>query len=215
MNPRRHGNERAARMQPARLFFLSAMLLLAAAVVAGCGSALPNRDPTGEPFPSVVGESLAREPVELPQSLLGEPAVLLIGYEQEAQFDIDRWVLGLLQSGTGARILELPTIPALVPTVASGWIDEGMRSGIPEEDWGIVVTLYGSGAGAVAEMTGTENGRLARVVVLGPQGEVAWFDDSGYAPRKVLEMTGLLEQLGGQPRSASDVRQLSLPPAID
>lgn len=164
-------------------------------IVAGCSSSVPNRDPTGEAFPIVVGESLEREQVELPGALAGEPAVLLIGYEQDAQFDIDRWLMGLIQSGADVRVLELPTIPGLVPSLASGWIDDGMRSGIPREDWAVVVTLYGAAAKPVAELTGTQNGRIARVIVIDANGIVVWFDDSGYSVRKALDVAGLIKGL--------------------
>ena len=190
-------------------------LLLATAALVAVGAflrakssppTLANRDPIGETFPSVVGQSLEKERTEMPAAFAGEPAVLLIGYLQRAQFDIDRWVMGLLQSGVDARIVEVPTIPGLVPSLASGWIDDGMRSGIPREDWGAVVTLYGEAARPVAELTGTEKGRLTRVVVLDAEGEVVWFDDEGYAPRKALQVADLVSRLRGS--RAAEARAL-------
>ena len=103
--------------------------------------------------------------------------------------------MGFIQLELDARILELPTIPGLVPTFASGWIDDGMRSGIPKEDWGIVVTLYGSAAKPVAELTGTTDGQRARIIVLDANGQVAWFDDSGYSARKAMDVANLIAEL--------------------
>jgi hypothetical protein len=163
----------------------------------GSTEVFPNRNPTGETFPSVVGESLEEIRTAIPEDLAGEPAVLLIGYKQNAQFDIDRWLMGLLQTEVEMRIIEIPTIPGLLPSFASGWIDDGMRSGIPREDWGLVVTLYGDAARPVAELTGTERGRLTRVVVLDAEGRVAWFDDEGYSARKALEVAELFSAGGG------------------
>lgn len=157
--------------------------------------AIPNQNPVGQTFPSVVGQSLEEKRTELPAALAGQAAILLIGYEQEAQFDIDRWLLGLLQTEISAQIVEIPTIPGLVPSLISRWIDEGMRSGIPEEDWGSVVTLYGDSARPVAELTGTERGRLARVLVLNSVGEIVWFDDKGYSASKALSVAQRVEQL--------------------
>jgi hypothetical protein len=167
---------------------LAPSLLIGLALLQGCSNTIPNRDPTGEPFPAVVGESLEEERIALPGDLAGEPAILLIGYEQKTQFDIDRWILGLLQAEVDARIVEIPTIPGLAGRLASGWIDDGMRAGIPREEWSAVVTLYGGAAGPVADFTGTTGGQNARVIVLDASGRVHWFDDSGYSARKVLDV---------------------------
>ncbi|MEC9374677.1 MAG: hypothetical protein VYC34_12570 [Planctomycetota bacterium] len=165
-----------------------AALGAALAAINGCAASFPNRNPVGETFPSVTGQSLEKEEVRLPDDFAGRPAIILVGYKQRSQFDIDRWLMGILQSGADAQIVELPTIPGLVPSLASGWIDDGMRSGIPREEWGAVVTLYGSSARPVAEFTGNEEGQLARILLLDSSGAVVWFDDKGYSPRKALEL---------------------------
>ena len=167
---------------------LPAFFLLAAASIWAyrtSSNPLPNRDPLGEAFPTVVGQSLQKVPAEFPAIFLDEPTVLLIGYEQRAQFDIDRWNMGLLQTDVPMRIVEVPTIPGLVPSFASDWIDDGMRSGIPREDWASVVTLYGEAARPVAELTGTERGQLARVIVLDDRGD-----------RRLVRRRGLLRAQG-------------------
>ena len=178
-----------------RLLFLLVLSLAVLLGVTSCSSPIPNRNPVGDAFPSVVGESLEKEEVRFPEAVAGEVAVLLVGYKQNTQFDIDRWVLGLMQAGASARMVEVPTIPSLAASFASGWIDEGMRSGIPEEDWGAVVTVYGSAAEPIARFTGTERGRNARVLVLDASGQVRWFSDTGYSPRKAAEVAALLEEL--------------------
>ena len=179
----------------ARVMRKLAVVFFIGALAACSSESLPNRNPVGEAFPAVAGESLAGESIVLPADLAGQPAILLVGYLQQAQFDIDRWLMGLIQAGIALPILELPTIPDLVPTVASGWIDDGMRSGIPEEDWAVVVTLYGSAAQPVAELTGTENGRLARVLLLDATGTVVWFHDRGFSASKAIELARLADEL--------------------
>ncbi|MHC4420567.1 MAG: hypothetical protein ACYS1E_08225 [Planctomycetota bacterium] len=158
---------------------------------------IANRNPTGERFPDVSGQSLEKVLVTLPQDLAGEPAVLLVGYAQKTQFDIDRWLMGLLQADLDARLFELPTIPGLVPTIASKWIDDGMRAGIPREDWASVLTVYGRAAKPIAALTGTEYPQRARVLVLDATGTIVWFDDEGYSARKAMEVARLVGQLGG------------------
>ncbi|MBK7644409.1 MAG: hypothetical protein IPJ19_15435 [Planctomycetes bacterium] len=161
-----------------------------------CKSAIPNREILGQGFPAVVGESLAGERMELPAH--SGPAVLLVGYAQDAQFDADRWIYGLLQAKPTATILEVPTIPGLFPRVASGWIDSGMRSGIPSEDWASVVTVYGSDAGRIAEFTGNEKPRNIRVLLLDSEGRVRWFHDRGFSAGKLLELDQAIRALPAQ-----------------
>ena len=181
----------------AKMLFLGtlAAALPSGLLAKGCAASVTNRDPTREPFPAVTGQSLEKERREIPGDYLGSPTVLMVGYKQGAQFDIDRWVMGFLQAEVDAEIVEVPTIPGLVPSFASKWIDDGMRSGIPREDWSAVVTLYGKRAEPVAELTGTENGRLARVFVLDSDGRIAWFDDKGYSAKKALAVAELVEEL--------------------
>lgn len=164
-----------------------ALLALFATAAVGCASTTPNRDPVGELFPSVRGESLAGEPYRLPDDLAGDKALLLVGYVQKAQFDADRWLLGLLQAEVPVKVLEVPTIPGLFPRMLAGTIDSGMRKGIPSEDWQSVVTVYRD-ADKVVRFTGNTNGRNIRVLLLDEDGRVIWFHDRGYSPGKLLEM---------------------------
>ena len=150
----------------------------------------------GETFPSVEGESLEGKNVRLPNDLFGEPALLLIGYRQNTQFDLDRWILGLMQAQTPIRIFEVPTIPGLIPGMIAGTIDDGMRSGIPLEDWAIVVTLYGDNASGVANWTGTEDGLNGRIVLLDAEGRAVWFHDRGYSATSLLDLDRVIRELG-------------------
>jgi len=168
---------------------LPVVLTIFTAVLAqACSSNVPARDPVGEPFPVVRGRSLDGRDVELPTEFDGAPVILIVGYRQKAQFDIDRWLMGLLQAEVAASIVEVPTIRGLVPTMISGWIDDGMRSGIPPEDWAAVVTLYGAAAAPVVELTGNEEGQRARVLLLDGEGRVRCFADEGYSARVALEL---------------------------
>ncbi|MBL8803125.1 MAG: hypothetical protein JNN27_14065 [Planctomycetes bacterium] len=174
---------------------------LAAFAGAGCAARYPARSPLGESFPRVEAQSLAGEPVQLPPP---QACVLLIGYVQKAQFDLDRWLLGLLQADLGLRIYEVPTIPGLLASGASGWIDDGMRSGIPPEDWKSVVTVYGSKAEPIAKLTGNEPTRNGRVLLLDAEGRVQWMHDRGYSASKLLELAARARELALVPSAPSD-----------
>lgn len=193
----------------------AAGLALGGAALLGCRSPLPNRDPLGQRLPELHGQALDRRALRLPEDLLGRPAILLVGYEQEAQFDADRWLFGLLQAETPARVLELPTIPGRIVGAFAKSIDSGMRSGIPHEDWGTVVTLYGDAAARLARFTGTENGRNMRVLALDPAGHVRWFHDRGFSAGKLLELDRIVRAWTAGPAPESEPRSVPQSSATD
>jgi hypothetical protein len=166
-------------------------------MLCACASTYPRQDPTGLPFAEVSGTTLNGTSVSLPTDLKGAPTLLLIGYEQRSQFDIDRWLLGMRDAGLGVRTYEVPTIPGLIPGLWAARIDDGMRSGIPSEEWDSVITLYDD-ADRVARFLGNENPLPARVVLLDESGHVSFFHDDGYSVATLGRLEDkLLETLGG------------------
>jgi hypothetical protein len=175
---------------------VSCWVVLCAALMSSCqSSTIENRSPVGETFPITRGESLDGVEYELPTDLAGEPAILILGYAQNAQFDADRWLYGLLQAETPVRILEVPTIKGMIPGWFGSRIDQGMRSGIPSEDWAVVVTVYGSDASNLVDLTGNEGDRNVRVLLLDSQGEILWLHDRGFSAGKLIELDGAAREL--------------------
>jgi hypothetical protein len=162
---------------------------------AGCSSAIKNVNPIGQAFPSVAGQSLNKEAVAIPGAYAGKPTVLLVGYVQETQFDLDRWAVGLTMAKPPAHVVEVPTIPGLVPSMISGWIDSGMRSGIPKEDWASVVCVYGGDAKKIVAITGNEQPRNGRIFLLDAEGKVVWFHDRGFSAGKLTELDAKAREL--------------------
>ena len=169
-----------------------ACVLAAALLAVSCGSTVPNRVPLGEVFPSVDGASLDGRPYRLPGDLPEGNVLILVGYVQDAQFDIDRWLLGLVQAEADLPVFEVPTIKGIFPGLIAGRIDEGMRQGIPREDWASVVTVYDDAA-RIVELTGNENPNNARVILLDEARQVMWYHDEGYSASRLLD---LLETAG-------------------
>jgi hypothetical protein len=157
----------------------------------GCSTTYVNRDPIGEYFPTVSGQTLTEEERELPTYFKGSYVVLLLGYVQDSQFDIDRWLIGLDMTETNIKAYEIPTIQGLFPRMFKSSIDEGMRKGIPKELWGGVITVYGDGA-KVQEFTGNENSNNARVLLLDPMGKVIYFHDRGFSVLALNELRDLI-----------------------
>ena len=116
---------------------------------------------------------------------------------QDAQFDADRWLVGLLQISPEVRIFEVPAVVGFFPFLFEDTIDGGMRNGIPKEDWKSVVTLYGDAADEILQFTGNEKPRNMRVLLLDGNGKVRWFHDRGFSASKLLELNQSMSALGG------------------
>lgn len=156
------------------------VLVLLALFICGCSTTYPNQSVTGTQFPKASGETLEGEPLTLPDDLNGQPALLLIGYKQDSQFDIDRWLIGLDMTQTRIGVYEVPTIQGLFPRMFSTMINNGMRAGIPKPLWKGVVTVYQDGE-KVQSYTGNEDPNNARVVLLDEKGTVLYFYDDGFS----------------------------------
>ena len=96
-------------------------------------------------FPDTEGTSLSLVDHHLPSTLGGVANLLLIAFRQWQQRDVDTWVptaRALADEYPGFRVYELPVISKLYRPVA-GFIDGGMRSGIPDPDVrDMTITIY-------------------------------------------------------------------------
>lgn len=155
-------------------------VLVVITLVSACSTTHENRNPLNTKFPEVSGQSLAKEKISMPDHFSGNTIVLLLGYVQNAQFDIDRWLIGLDMTKTVVDVYELPTIQGMLPRFFSTKIDSGMRKGIPKELWKGVITVYKDGDRLQA-YTGNENPNNARVVVLDENANVIYFYDRGFS----------------------------------
>ena len=156
------------------------MLFIIMVLASGCSTQYANKDITGKIFPSVSGQSLEKENVKLPEDFKEKFTLLLIGYKQNSQFDIDRWLIGLDMTETQVAVYEVPTIQGLFPRMFSTMIDNGMRAGIPKPLWKGVITIYEYGDNVQA-FTGNEDPNNARVVLLNNNGKVIYFYDDGFS----------------------------------
>lgn len=171
--------------------FTFSVLLLA--LLSGCAAPIANRMPLGEVFPTVMGENLNQEHLQLPHDLTGEHRLLLIGYVQDSQFDIDRWLIGLDMTQTPVTAYELPTINGMLPRMFETFINNGMRKGIPKQLWGGVITIY-QDAEKITQVTGTESPNNARVILLNGNNEIRYFYDRGFSVDALNELRNTLSQ---------------------
>lgn len=159
-----------------RILFIALLL----ALTAGCSAPYTNQSLVGKSFPAVTGESLEKNRVSIPNDFKGDFTLLLIGYKQNSQFDIDRWLIGLDMTNTKVDVYEIPTIAGLFPRMFSTVIDNGMRKGIPKALWKGVITVYEDGE-KIQKFTGNKNPNNARVLLLDNNGEILYFYDEGFS----------------------------------
>lgn len=172
-----------------RLLFICFFVLLTVA----CSTNYANQSLTGQPFPSVSGENLEQKFVNIPEDFEGKTTLLLIGYKQNSQFDIDRWLIGLDMTNTEVDVYEIPTIQGLFPRMFSTMIDNGMRAGIPKPLWKGVITVYKDGE-KIQAYTGNENPNNARVVLLNEKGIVLYMYDEGFSVNALNDVRYLIEK---------------------
>lgn len=173
------------------------LLFFVLSCLTGCAKTYVNQTPVGQLFPNVNGESLDQQSRKMPAYFSGKPVVLLLGYKQNSQFDIDRWLIGLDMTNTEVDIYELPTIQNWLPSIIQSQINQGMRNGIPEEIWRIVITIYDDGD-TVQAFTGNEKPNNARVMLLDADSKVRYFHDRGFSVAALNELRKKLNKIVNQ-----------------
>lgn len=173
--------------------YLKLTAILLVGLLSACSTTYPNQSIEGKAFPSVSGESLEQTVMQLPEDFAGEITLLLIGYKQDSQFDIDRWLIALDMTQTQVPVYEIPTIQGLFPRMFSTFIDDGMRRGIPKALWKGVVTVYKDGD-KVQAYTGNVNPNNTRVVLLNEMGKVVYFNDEGFSVNGINDLQDALDK---------------------
>ena len=97
-------------------------------------------------FPRIDSKDLNGDAITLPDDLAGNPALVLVAFKQRQQVNVNTWLdeLGAIESGIeGVRVIETPTISGQKWGWMAGFIDNGMRSGIPDvEARARTITLF-------------------------------------------------------------------------
>lgn len=147
-------------------------------------------------FPEVEGSSLSGTLHHLPGSLAGDLNLLLIAFRQWQQTDVNTWVPVAEALGDeipGFRAYELPVISRMYRPV-SGFIDGGMRGGIPDpEVREATITLY------IDRKQFLESLRIPSVaeivpMLVTPTGEILWRNTGPRTAISEESLRGVLEE---------------------
>jgi hypothetical protein len=147
----------------------------------------------GRTFPRVTGTALSGQRLRLPYDLGGDPALLLVAYRRGAQADVDRWTTFARREVPELKVLELPVIPAIIWRPLQGWIDGGMRGGVPQPQWASVVTIYQDGA-AVRDTIGDRGAAVTHATLLDAGGIIRALEDGGFSDEAGHRLLASLER---------------------
>lgn len=150
----------------------------------------------GRRFPSVAGRALSGRVVRLPEDLSGAPALLLCAYRRGTQTDVDRWAAFVRSELPGLVTYELPIIHSPLWRPLQGWIDGGMRGGVPPSLWDTTVTLYEQG-GVARSFVGDSGGLRTQLVLLDAGGVVAFHDARGFSEEGAATLAAAAAALTG------------------
>lgn len=171
---------------------IGVLVLLAASslVLFSCGTPVKGRayDAAAPTFPSVQGDNLNFRTMQIPGELDAPYAILMVAFYQWQQRDVDTWLATakeLSLEHANVEYYELPTISSGWG-VARAWVDNGMRSGIPDiSARERTVTIY-TDTSKFRELAGIDDPKLIWTGVVDRAGKVYWMR-RGPATSEMLE----------------------------
>lgn len=140
-----------------------------------------------EPFPKIEATTLSGKAITLPAYVQGKQALVVVAFRRQAQGKIDSWRKPFMEKYTDSEnytFLEIPMIGSGWK-LASGWIDNGMRSGVPRFLHNNVATYYGP-LQAYFKALGIADKSDAYVFLLSTEGNIRW-RGRGYASTDKLQ----------------------------
>lgn len=143
-------------------------------------------------FPVITAENLNKQKITLPDDLNGNPVLVLIAYKREQQLNVNTWLDRMDEIGAaipGVQIIETPTISSGRWGWMAGFIDGGMRSGIPDTDArGRTITLY-TDVSLFNQALRIESTNTIYAVLLDDEGEVVRMVEGDYTEAKLETLT--------------------------
>ncbi len=176
---------------------LALVALLAAPFLAGCGTPVQGVpfDPARPTFPTVEGDNLNNRRLVIPRDMDAPFAILLVAFEREQQGDVDTWLPAareLTRDHANCEYYELPVISAGF-TIARGFIDGGMRRGIPDfSARERTVTIY-TDVGRFRELAGYS--RRIHATLVDRAGNVYWHAEGPATDAALAELRATARRL--------------------
>ena len=151
-------------------------------------------------FPRLVAETLSGNHLVLPDALDGDYALVLLVFRRHAQSIVDSWTHPVARRYGNAKRLSWYEVPMLAGgwRMVSGFIDGGMRAGIPPHLHDNVATYYGDSS-RFRDALEIHDLDSAYGYLIDDRGMVLW-SDSGWAHQRRLDrLTTTLDRLLAAP----------------
>lgn len=169
-------------------------LALLGALHASATSAEP-----GPTFPALTADNLARERIALPGGLAGRYNLVIVAYRQRQQPEVDTWMpaLNALERENPAfRWYELPTIGKFTGLFVSLWLDDAMRSGIPDpQQRARTITIYVDKDWFRGRLGLPQNDDAIHLILIDKSGTVLWRRSGPFAAAALDELRKTLIDL--------------------
>jgi hypothetical protein len=151
-------------------------------------------------FPAVNGSNLNKVEYTLPEDFEAEFNIVVVAFQQWHQRLVNSWV-PLLEELTGGNprveYYELPTIRKM-NFVYRGFIDGGMRAGIPSKDTrGRTITLYIDKDPFKKELAIPSEENI-HLFLVRPSGEILWRSEGPLSEEGAMSLTSAVEKALGE-----------------
>ncbi|MGA2974197.1 MAG: hypothetical protein ABSF77_02685 [Spirochaetia bacterium] len=165
-------------------------ILAMAAHAMGQGDALPI-------FPKSLGKNLNGRALSLPDDFAGRANLVFIAFEMRQQQEVDTcksFTQGMRQAHEWLHAYELPTIGRGYGLIR-GFIDGGMRSGIPDsETRASTITLY-LDVDAFARALGIESTGTITILLVKSSGEIMAHASGPYSKTAAAPLISALDAM--------------------
>jgi hypothetical protein len=159
--------------------------------------------PSGR-MPTVTAENLNEKPFTLPAQLPAERSLVLMAFEREQQVVLNTWVEGLSLKDNKLPWIETPVI-AKGYGLFRGFIDNGMRRGIPDPALRErTITLYTDPTALRRDMGLSGDGKEVWVLVVDRSGQVLAQAPGAYSADKAKPLLEALNAQQGAKASAKN-----------
>ncbi len=139
-------------------------------------------------FPEITGKTLSGKEITIPNDLEEDIALIGIAFKRQVQEMLDSWSQpfnNAFREEKNIGFYEIPMIDSKIWKFFSGFIDSGMRSGIPKEKHDYVLTYYGNTEEYQNQLS-IEEKSLAYVYLIDKQGNIKW-SGKGFSEQEEID----------------------------